>query len=71
MQLSFSREPAAILGFVGAIIGLVIAFGVPLTKEQTGAIMAVVTAGVGLAIRSQVSPVSKLESNGIDPDALK
>lgn len=64
--MNFNREPSAIIGFAGAVIGLIIAFGLPLTKEQTGAIMAVVTAGVGIAIRSQVVPVSKLEDNNVE-----
>ena len=51
------REPALVVGFVSALIGLLLAFGVDLTKEQTGAITALVVAGLAFVTRSRVSPV--------------
>ena len=50
------REPAVVIGFVGAIIALAAAFGFDLTGEQTGAIMAFVSAGLAFVVRSQVTP---------------
>jgi hypothetical protein len=50
------REPAVVVGFVGALIGLFLAFGIDLTNEQTGAIMATVVAGLAFVTRSQVTP---------------
>ena len=52
----WGREPAAIVAFVQAIIVLAVTFGLRLTPEQTGAILAVVALGLGLVTRSQVSP---------------
>jgi hypothetical protein len=53
----FKSEPAAILGAVQAIVALVVAFGLSLSPEQIGSIMAAVAAVVALIVRSQVSPV--------------
>lgn len=63
-----TTEPAlsigAIVAVVNAAIVLAIAFGVPITKEQAGAISAFVTVIVPLAgavwVRSQVTPTAKL-----------
>ena len=49
-------EPAVITALVAAVLGLAAAFGLPLTQEQTAAVMAVVTILVGLVTRSRVSP---------------
>lgn len=50
------REPALLVGFVSAAISLAAAFGFDLTAEQTGAIMAAVTAGLAFVVRAQVTP---------------
>ena len=50
-------EPAVVISFVGAVLALLVSFGFALTKEQTVALMAVVTLGVGFVTRSQVTPV--------------
>ena len=50
------REPALVVGFVAATIALATAFGLDLTKEQTGAITAFVVAALAFVTRSQVSP---------------
>ena len=55
----FGMEPAAIAGLVGAIISLVVSFGIKLSPDQIGAVMAVTTAILGLIVRSQVSPTGK------------
>lgn len=49
-------EPAVIISLVAAILALAAAFGLPLTQEQTAAVMAVVTIVAGLVIRSKVTP---------------
>lgn len=51
------REPALTLAVVQALLALVLAFGVDLTVEQTGAILAVTAAALGYATRQQVTPV--------------
>ena len=52
----WNREPALILAAVGALLALVIGFGAPVTPAQLGLIMAAVSAGLGLATRTRVSP---------------
>jgi hypothetical protein len=50
------REPALILGLVGALFALGAAFGLDLTTEQTGAITAVVVAVLAVVTRQSVTP---------------
>lgn len=52
----FGREPALILGFVGALIALGVGFGLNVTGEQTALILAFTSAVLGLITRSLVSP---------------
>ncbi|UFU03423.1 hypothetical protein LQF12_02095 [Ruania suaedae] len=64
-----TREPAAIIGAigtaVGAILALLVAFGIDVTEEQQTAILGVVAAVgpivVGLLIRGKVSPAPKID----------
>jgi len=51
-----NREPALIAGMVQAVLGLLLAFGVELTQEQVGSLMAVTAAILALAVRSRVTP---------------
>jgi hypothetical protein len=60
-HMLFGREPAMVAAFIGAVIALAISFGLDLTEEQVGGIMAVVSLGLGLITRSQVTPVSDQE----------
>lgn len=50
------REPAMIVALVQAIIVLGISFGLQMTPEQQGAILAITAVVLGLITRSQVSP---------------
>lgn len=52
------NEPVLLTTLVGAVISLLVVFGVPITEEQKTAIVLVVTALCALFARSQVSPVS-------------
>ena len=55
----FRREPAVLLSLVSSVIALAIGFGLDITSEQVGLIMAAVTAVIGVVTRSQVySPAS-------------
>lgn len=60
------NEPVltTLTGFVVATIGLLAAFGLDFTTEQTGAIVAFVAAlyAVGMLIRSKVTPVGRRRS---------
>lgn len=55
----WSKEPALIIGAVGAIVALAVSFGLPVTTEQVGFIMAAVSAVLALVTRSQVTPAAK------------
>lgn len=52
-------EPVLILAAVQAIIALGVSFGLKLSAEQTGAIMAVSAALLGVVTRAYVSPTTK------------
>ena len=56
MSTLWGREPAMVLALVQAVIVLGVAFGLKLSAEQTGAILAVTALVLGLVTRSQVSP---------------
>lgn len=53
----FRREPARILALVSAVIAVAVGFGLPVTEEQVGLIMAAVALLIGEGTRSQVTPV--------------
>ena len=53
----FNREPAVILALVQAGIALVVSFGVDLSVEQTGALLAFTAGVLGFVTRSRVTPV--------------
>lgn len=54
------NEPVLISGFIATVLALFLAFGVNLSTDQIGAIMAVVTAGLAIVARTFVTPVNKL-----------
>lgn len=51
------REPALVAGVVQAVLALLVAFGVGLSPEQVGAVLAVTAAVLALLVRGRVSPV--------------
>lgn len=55
------REPAIILGLVGAAIALGVGFGLPVTPAQVGLIMAFVSAILAFVVRAQVVPTPKVD----------
>ena len=58
MKNLWNREPAAILGALQAVLALALSFGLELSTEQVGAILAATAAVLGVITRSQVSPTS-------------
>jgi len=58
MLARIRNEPALILALVGSLIALVVSFGLKLSPEQIGGIMAAVSAILGVVTRSQVTPVT-------------
>jgi len=53
------HEPAMLISIVGAIITLLIAYGIDISQDQQAAISGLLFLLVGGTIRSQVSPVDK------------
>lgn len=53
----FGREPVLVLTLVQTAIALVVSFGLDLTGEQTGAIVALSAAILGIIARQRVTPV--------------
>ena len=54
------NEPALVAGVVQAALALLVAFNVPLSQEQTAAILGVSAAVLALLVRHQVTPTRKL-----------
>jgi hypothetical protein len=52
------NEPALVAGLVQAVLGLLLAFGLELSIEQVGAIMAVTAAVLAFVVRSVVTPTN-------------
>jgi len=52
----FKRQPVAIAAVISTGIGLAIAFGVPISSEQAGAIMAFTAALTGIVVWPAVTP---------------
>lgn len=56
MKNLWGREPVAIVATLQTLLALLLAFGVELTVEQTGAILAATAAVLGLIARAKVTP---------------
>ena len=52
----WNREPVLFMAVIQAALALAISFGIGLTAEQTGAIMAFSAAALGLITRQKVTP---------------
>ena len=70
----WKREPALFSGLVNSVIALVVSFGLQLTADQIGAIMAVTSAVLALVTRRQVAPVKpspeEIGPGGVGPKAV-
>lgn len=74
----FKREPALVLGAVQAILALALSFGLNLSTDQMGAILAATAAILALVTRRQVNaanvPVKpspeEIGPGGIGPEAV-
>ena len=58
----FRTEPALVTGVVSAAIALGTAFGLNLSADQVGAIMAFVVAAMAIVVRQQVTPTIKVSA---------
>ena len=54
----WGREPAMVLALVQCVLVLAVSFGLRLTPEQTGAILALTAVVLGLITRTQVTPAA-------------
>ena len=61
-------EPAMLVAVLEALIVLVVAFGLGITPEQIGAILAFASLALGLVTRALVTPVVKPEAADDDTD---
>jgi len=52
------REPALVLGLIQAVIALAIGFGLKVSPEQFGLIMAACAAAAAVIVRQQVTPIA-------------
>jgi hypothetical protein len=68
--MKLSHEPAAWMAVLSALLALFIGFGLHLSQEQVTLIMAAAAAVTGIVVRQNVTPTSKLEDAGINPDTL-
>lgn len=59
--MGFKSEPAAWIAVISAVVALGVGFGLPVTEQQVGLIMALVNVVAGLFVRSQVTPVGTLK----------
>jgi hypothetical protein len=50
-------EPVLVTTFVGAVLTLLVAFGVPVSDELAGAIIGVIVSVLAIFARSKVTPV--------------
>lgn len=61
----WNREPAMIVAALEAVIAVGLSFGLNMSPEQTGAILAAVAIVLGLVTRSQVAPVAQLNQDTV------
>jgi hypothetical protein len=54
------NEPVLITGFIQAVLGLLLAFGISVSDEQVGAIMAATAILLALLARAFVTPTNKV-----------
>jgi uncharacterized Rossmann fold enzyme len=59
MKRIFTTEPAVWVGFLQAVVGVVVAFG-DFTDTQSAAVLAAAATAGGLFVRSQVTPTSHI-----------
>jgi len=53
------QEPALTLGLIQALVALAVGFGLPITVEQAGLVLAFTAAVLSWVTRGQVTPVPR------------
>jgi hypothetical protein len=69
MLTLLKKEPALILGFVQAVVAVGVSFGLQLSVDQVGALMALSAAALGLVVRHNVSPAVAVAPVAVAPVA--
>lgn len=64
--LRIKQEPVLVYDVILTAVGLAIAFGVPLTAAQAGALVAFVASVLGVVVRQRVRPIDKLRDRPDD-----
>jgi hypothetical protein len=64
------NEPVLITGLIQAILGMLLAFGISVTDEQIGSIMAVSAIGLALLARAFVTPTNKTHTPVVEPPTV-
>lgn len=68
----FQVQPVLVIGFVAALLALLVAFGVKVSDTQTKTILAFIEAifplAAALLAKAFVVPVAKLEDARLDPN---
>lgn len=54
------NEPVLMSGFVTALLGVFVAFGMELSDEQVGALLALVGSALAIVARGKVTPTRNL-----------
>jgi hypothetical protein len=57
----WGREPALFMAAISAVIALAVGFGLHITTEQMGLIMAATAAIVGFIVRQNVASITNLQ----------
>jgi hypothetical protein len=69
--VALARRPAALLGIIEALIGLLVAFGLSLTTEQSGAVLAFAAAAIAVATFLLTKPAGWLQQPALYLGALR
>lgn len=64
-------EPVLVTALIQAVLALVAAFGLSLSAEQIGGILAVTAAVLAFVARTQVTPTRALENADATPEVVE
>lgn len=61
------NEPVVVTALVQSVVALVVSFGLPLSPEQIGGILAVTAALLAFVARAQVTPTRAIDGHAHEP----
>jgi hypothetical protein len=59
MVTRLKNEPAVFLGLVQAILAVLVSFGLDLSSQQVGGLVALSAAGTAFLVRQNVAPIAR------------